>query len=185
MDQSESDNKNGYDQKPIEDLKVIYETHRDELVRFAFKFLNSIELAEDVVQEVFIVFWQKRSSININESVKSYLFASVKNHSIDYLRSKYRRTRFVEFSKLIPSNSELPDADLQTTDLASLIKMCIDNLPEKCRIIFTLSRNMGMTYDEIASHLKISKRTVQTQIGIALKRIRFQLGEYWFKIPEK
>jgi len=185
MTQYQADNLSEIDQEGIKDLKKIYESHYNELVRFAFKHLNNVHLAEDVVQDVFITLWEKRDSIDINKSVKSYMFTSVRNHSINYLRSKYKRTIFIELSDFVLHGENETDNDLISSDLTSLIERSIERLPNKCKIIFLLSRNFGMTYDEIASHLNLSKRTVHTQIGIALKKIRKQLGKNWYLIPGK
>jgi RNA polymerase sigma-70 factor (ECF subfamily) len=123
----------------------IFDTYYTGLCIFANKYVEDIDLAEDIVQELFVKIWVKRGQININNSLKSYLFQSVNN---------------VE------------------EELNLRIYNSIESLPEKCKIIFKLSRFGGLKYKEIAEKLKISIKTVKVQIGKALKTLRHDLQDY-------
>jgi RNA polymerase sigma-70 factor (ECF subfamily) len=135
-------------------------------------------VAEEMVEDVFIRIWQNREELDLRDSFKSYLFASVKNRSINYLKSKYGKMRFEDLenaSHLISGPGQ--DSELQAKELGEAVAIAIENLPLKCRVIFSLSRNADFTIAEISEQLGISKKTVQAQITIALRKIRDQLGD--------
>ncbi len=167
-------------------LKRIYDICYLDMFRFAIKYTQSNEVAEEIVQDIFIQIWEKRQIIEITRSLKSYLFSAVKNQSINYLKSKYKKYSFTELTdRHETKRTTSADEELISSELTSIIKQSVDDLPPKCKLIYNLSRNSEMRYDEIAVQIGISKRTVQTQIGIALKRIRTHLGKNWDDIPEK
>ncbi len=165
-------------------LKNIYDIYYLDLFRFAFKYTHSREAAEEIIQDVFIQIWEKRQIIEITRSLKSYLFSAVKNQSINYLRSKYKKYSFTEITdKHILKQTAPADEGLIGSELSVIIEESVESLPPKCKLIYKLSRDSEMSYEEIAIQLGISKRTVQTQIGIALKKIRQHLGNKWDDIP--
>jgi len=167
----------------VDGLKKLYDNHYENLYMLAVNYTRQREVAEEIIQDVFIQLWEKRQVLNIATSFKSYLSAAVKYQSINYLKSIYKKYRFTEFiPDLFTHYSSGGESKIIGDELSDLIKTSIKNLPPRCRIIFSLSRNLGMTYNEIATHLNISKRTVQTQIGIALKRIRKDLKDKWYNI---
>ena len=166
---------------PQKAIKYLFELYYDELCRYAYKLLEKKEFAEEIVQGVFIYLWEKRSTITINSSIKNYLVKSVKNQSINYFKSKYFRssTQNIEIEEL--STSHFTDEKSEVKELFALTRKAVDSLPERCSLIFKLSRNFGMSYKEIAAYLEISVKTVEAQITIALKRIREYLDNDWFK----
>jgi len=168
----------------VNGLKRLYDKFYENLYMLAVKYTRQKEVAEEIIQDVFIQLWGKRQVLNITTSFKSYLSAAVKYQSINYLKSIYKKYRFTEFiPDLFTNYTSGGELKVIGDELSDLIRTSIKNLPPRCRIIFNLSRNLGMTYDEIAAHLNISKRTVQAQIGIALKRIRKDLKGNWYNIP--
>ncbi len=168
----------------VNGLKRLYDNHYENLYMLAVKYTRQKEVAEEIIQDVFIQLWEKRKALNITTSFKSYLSAAVKYQSINYLKSIYKKYRFTEFIPDLSANDTSGgESKVIGNELSDLLKTSINNLPPKCRIIFSLSRNLGLTYNEIAAHLRISKRTVQAQIGIALKRIRADLKDNWYNIP--
>ena len=122
--------------------------------------------------------------INIEKSLKSYLFTSVKNRSVNYLKSRINNILFVEIDRAESENRTImTDPSLESQELDELIQVAISSLPPRCREMFHLSRNSGMTYQEIADTLNVSKETVKSQIGEAIRKIRDFLNKHWDKIP--
>jgi RNA polymerase sigma-70 factor (ECF subfamily) len=140
------------------------------LVAFLTRYLRSPPVAEELVQDLFLSLWQKRRDVVIAEAVSSYLFTAARNRAIDHLRRE-RRTGdrndaivgWIEDTSTPPESALLEVLDLQDA---------ITRLPARCRLIFVLSRNQGMSYSEIAQSLGLSVRTVEVQIGRALKALR-------------
>ena len=165
-------------------LKYLFDHYYNELTVYSMKFVMNREVAEEIVQDLFIRLWQNRRSFNIEKSVEGYLLAAVRNRSINYLKSKYARIRFVGEDKLAqrPIHNTAED-DITAAELKETIHEAIDSLPARCRIIFNLSRNADLSSDEIAAQLNISRKTVQAQIGIAIKKLRKYLKDHWDNIP--
>ncbi|MEZ4848512.1 MAG: RNA polymerase sigma-70 factor [Bacteroidia bacterium] len=167
------------DQKALE---AVFRSFYQELFFFAYQFIGESDIAEEVVQDVFIQIWEKKESLDIQTSPKSYLYTAVRNRSLNYLKSKLAKIRSeteVSLDLVSDSSSEPADQKLSEEELILLIQKGVQSLPEKCRIIFKLSRDSGMTYDEIANELGVTKETVKSQIKIALVKLRQFLGKYW------
>ncbi|MCK5066404.1 MAG: RNA polymerase sigma-70 factor [Bacteroidales bacterium] len=145
------------------------------LMAFARKILVDEDDAREVVHLVFIKLWEKRNEVDLSTSLKSYLFTSVHNRSLNVIRD---RKKF--------SSGEVPEvagewdvsAQIESMELEGKIREVIDSLPEKCREIFEMNRFEGLKYGEIASKLDISIKTVENQMSKALKILREQLGKY-------
>lgn len=165
--------------KPQKAIKYLFDLYYDDLCRYAYSLVETKEIAEELVQELFIYLWEKRASVNINSSAKSYLFKAVKNQSINYFKSKYSRSKplYLEEESLV-GNFTHEKGEIE--ELSEITKKAINSLPERCALIFKLSRNFGMTYKEIADCLGISIKTVEAQMTIAFKRIRIYLDNHWF-----
>ncbi len=149
------------------------------LCRFAYTYLKDREASEEIVQEIFISLWEYRESININTSIRAYLYTSVKNRSLNYLRNEKTRIGHEnEFaSEQVSKVNELINF-CEHEELHTLINDSINDLPKQCRNIFNLSRNEGLTYNDIAHQLNLSPKTVENQMGIALKKLRSKLAPY-------
>jgi RNA polymerase sigma-70 factor (ECF subfamily) len=130
------------------------------------------EVAEELVSDVFYSIWKNRRRIHVL-SPKSYLYTAVRNRGFDYLRRVNRISWCdLQFAAHLPSeNYTLQDA-LEHAELKTQISQGIGMLPRQCKIIFELSRDEGMKYREIAEELCISVKTVEAQMGRALKRLR-------------
>jgi RNA polymerase sigma-70 factor, ECF subfamily len=167
----------------VKAFEILFHRHYSMLCRFAFKFVNQGEVAEEIVSGLFAQLWQKRNDLHITTSVQAYLFTSVKHASLNYLKSQYaRHAAQTELTEEQHPHVLSPADELSYQELQTLIQQGIETLPEKCRIIFTLSRNAGLSYDEIATELGISKKTVKAQMGIALHKLRSYLGLHWDKM---
>jgi RNA polymerase sigma-70 factor, ECF subfamily len=146
------------------------------LCHYAFKFIDSSDIAEDLVQEVFVSIWTHRNTINITKSVVHYLFTSVKYRAFAYIRSQGTRKEYEQ--EYIDKEAQDKDEEtLPLTDyeIACLVSDAVKQLPEKCREIFLLSREDGLTYSEIADHMSISPKTVENQMSIAFKKLKLIL----------
>ncbi len=151
-----------------------------QLCRFSLKYVREETISEEIVQDVFVTLWEKRNDLVIHSSLKAYLFQSVKNSSLNYLNSSFAK---LDFQRDYFDQKELPINDTQEAlsyeELQQVVHQAIDHLPAKCRAIYSLSRNAGMSYKEIAEELGISIKTVENQMGIALKKLRIYLQQHW------
>jgi len=173
------------DEKLLNDLargdssafEKVFKLHYVPLCNYAIKFVRLPEIAEEVVQEVFIYLWEKRRTIQINGSINAYLFRAVRNRSINYLKLQLPKDNNKEaLSPVMEVVDPVHDED-NLKELKFKIDKAIDNLPRQCKIIFNLSRNAGLTYAEIAEEMGISIKTVENQISIALKKLKIALSE--------
>lgn len=162
----------GMDQKSFEKL---FRSFFPPLMVFAKKILVDEDDAREVVQQVFISIWEKRQEMDLSTSLKSYLFTSVHNRSLNVIRD---RKKF--------SAAQVPDVAgdwdvssiIESMELEEKIMEVIHSLPEKCREVFELNRFEGLKYSEIAERLKISPKTVENQMSKALKILREKLSKY-------
>jgi RNA polymerase sigma-70 factor, ECF subfamily len=137
------------------------------------------QVAEDIVQELFVTLWIKHQQIHITSSLKNYLFTSVKNRSLDYLKREQRKSQklgtLAEEQELPENLSSLWFAE---AELQAIVEKSLKKLPPRCREIFELSRFQGLKNQEIADKLGLSKRTVELQVSNALKHLRTGLKNY-------
>ena len=147
------------------------------LCAFASRYLDDNQKTEELVQEVFVQIWEKRCQIVIHVSVKNYLFQMVKNQVINWLNHQKVEKNYLR--KLKQEERELTvDQVLPEVDLFRKIEASIKALPAKRQEIFKLSREQGLSYQEIANQQGISIKTVETQMGLALKQLREDLKDY-------
>jgi RNA polymerase sigma-70 factor, ECF subfamily len=160
------------DQKALE---MVFRNWYTPLCRFAWTYLNDKDEAEEVVQSVFVQFWEKRGDISIDTSLKSYLYSSVRNASLNVI--KHRKVR-ADHAKFVTSNAQSATQMVQSDELQKRIDAAINKLPEQCRLVFQLSRWEELKYAEIADRLSISVKTVENHIGKALRIMREELKDY-------
>lgn len=154
-------------------LKDLYDAYADKLFHFAYAIVHSKELAEEVVEDVFIKVWQKRSHIVTIESLVLYLLVITKNISNNYLR-KYSRKKNICLDELsLPYYyiNASPEDLLITSETLQCINKAINELPPKCRIIFKLVKEDGLKYKDVAALLNLNIKTIENQMGIALKKL--------------
>ena len=152
--------------------------HYAGLCNFAFRFVGSRDIAEDIVQDVLVGVWRRHQYFDYSDPLP-YLYQSVRNQVVSYARKRTVRERWLQRVRREPQPvSETAAASAETSDLAQAIAVAIDALPERCRLIFTMSREQDLTYQEIAGILGISVKTVETQMSRALKTLRSGLAGY-------
>ena len=164
-------------------FEFIFRQHYADLCRFAMKYVRDEIIAEEIVQEVFINICDRRETLKITSSFKAYLFTAVRNRSFNYIKLQLPKEQMktdVEGVGFYDENTK--EDEMILDDLKEYVHKAIDKLPNKCRTIFLLSRNSGLTYKEIAEELDISVKTVENQIGLALKKLREQLNPIWDKV---
>jgi RNA polymerase sigma-70 factor (family 1) len=140
--------------------------------------VSSIDIAREIVQDFFVRLYEKRNSINIDVSVKSYLYRSIYNCCINYLNHRNLQDKHLKNIDLERNVEENLENEIYTVELQYKIYEVIEELPAKCKRIFKMNRLEGMKNDEIATQLNLSKRTVETQISKALKILRKKLAGF-------
>ncbi len=165
--------------------EVIFKRYYKDLHRFAFTYVRDSTIAEEMAQEVFLYIWEKRKNIEIQTTLKTYLYSAVKNKCLNYIKLELpKQQSMADISEVMLSVSTVSKDEGENEQLRRYIQKAIDSLPKKCRRIFLLSRNAGMTYEEIAEDLDISKKTVENQMGIALKKLREALETVYLRYKE-
>ena len=131
--------------------------------------------AEEVVNDVFMGLWNKRATLDYNDELKSYMFTSVKNRSFNALRKNKQLSETAIEEWEVPVQFNDASHQLELMELQEQINFLIDALPPKCKQIFLMSRKEDMTYKQIAEVMEISPKTVENQIGNALKFLKKSL----------
>ncbi len=171
----------------VHDLKafeMLYTEHYEPLCRYAQRFVFDLDTSRGIVQDVFISIWEKRRMLLDGESMKSYLYRSVHNKCLDFLKHlkveyDYRNRWLRKYQKSGNASFNMSGEALEgliTKELEEAIYSAIQNLPKKCREVFELSRYEGKKYREISEELNISVKTVETQMSRAIKSLREQLS---------
>jgi len=163
-----------------EAFRFFFEKYYSDLCNLVNIYIHNQFISEELVQDIYVYFWEKREKINIETSVKSYLFRASKNRCLNYLRNEKTKLNIhTKLSKDRDTTYELPENYIDAEKLEILIKNAVDTLPERCRNIYNLSREKELSYKEISNELKISVKTVENQMSIALKRLREFLRPYY------
>jgi RNA polymerase sigma-70 factor (ECF subfamily) len=167
-------------------FEKLFKTHYRNLCFFAENYVKEKAMAEEIVGSFFINLWEKRKTLEIKGSVKSYFYSSIHNQCIKYLEHLKVMKKYEEYATfrlrnkelLAPSSNAYPLANLISQETVKDIEKSIGELPEKCREIFCLSRFEEMSYEDISVKLKISINTVRTQMARALQKLREDLKNY-------
>ena len=148
-------------------LTLLYRRHWQSLFLTAYQVLKDREACKDLVQELFTEVWQKSAQIKITTSFKSYLAAGIRYKVFRYIRrNPVREELFEHLTEKMQTPS--PESELAARELQTLLNTLVDNLPEKCALIYRMSRDQHLSYKEIAAQLNVSVKTVENQINIAL-----------------
>lgn len=175
------------DKKAFEEL---YRRWFFDLCEFANRYVRRRAICEEVVQDLYLNIWKNRKEWHPKGTIRSYLYKGIRNNAIDYLKhlkvereylSERKLNRLQEYEEQIGGDSMLNGVlseDENKKELAEAIEDAILQLPERRREIFRMSREDGLTYQEIADALDISIKTVETQMGRSLKSLRNLLSDY-------
>lgn len=167
-------------QSDISAFELLFREFYAPLCHFAVGFVNDLDAAEEIVQEFFYNYWKNREKIQIRISVKSYLYRSIRNLSLKHLEQQQVRRRYA--AQVMAATDESRQDNqldlLQAKEMQFIIDQTLDALPERCSLIFRMSRLEGKKYQEIAEALSISVKTVEANIGKALHHLRLNLEKY-------
>jgi len=159
--------------------EMYFRTYYQPLCQYAYTFVNDKDEAEEIVQNTFLSLWEKKQAIEIRTSLKSYLYSMVRNACLNVIKH--------EKIKLRHAQEQLATGELATDSVADnmlgnelevRIQAAVQKLPEQCRLIFKLSRFEELKYAEIATQLNLSIKTVENQMGKALRMMREELKDY-------
>lgn len=155
--------------------QVLFKRMFSPLCQFCIKFVKSREVAEEVVSDVFYSIWKNRNRLMVS-SPKAYLYTSVRNKGLDHLRKIKKMVHCdLENATHLVADSANGQEILVMNELTQVMDQSIARLPKQCRRIYEMSREEGLKYREIASILQVSVKTVETQMGRALKHLRNSL----------
>lgn len=148
------------------------------LCQTIFRIVQDKAVAEDLAQDTFFKFWDKRNEINVQSSIKAYIRRMAINEALYYLRKNKKFQKDESDPAEQGATTETVEEQFLQQELQDKIGSAIQTLPPRCQEIFRLSRFEDMSYKEIAYQLEISVKTVENQMGKALKLLRVALKEY-------
>lgn len=166
-------------QKDESAFEQVFKTHFKRLHAYAFTILRNEAEAEEIVQQIFFRLWERNENLSITGSVSAYLYRAVHNESMNYIRHmKVRSDHKLHVAYSMKNETEQPAKKVMAAELESKIQSALNELPEQCRTIFQMSRFDELKYREIADKLDISVKTVENQMGKALRILRTKLAEF-------
>lgn len=164
---------------PQRGCELLFRRYYTNLCNHAIRFVHSKEVAEDIVGDIFAVFWQKKIYEQIEVSYRSYLYKSVRHRAYNHLKIRVERTDSLEMAYHTTSGDQLPDEMLHYTELHQKVERIIQQLPPQCRRAYLMKRVEGKKYDEIASEMSVSVKAVEALVSRALARLRQGLQDDW------
>ena len=167
----------------MESIEQLFKQYYPFVCHIIRSYVKDKSITEDIAQELFTELWVKREQLNIHTSVPAYLRRMAVSRALNYIRDSKKH----QWDELDASNEVAPGLSGETVsviehmeeaELKTRIEAAIDNLPEKCRITFLLSRREEMSYAEIAEQMNVSVKTVENQIGKALRLLRIAVADH-------
>jgi RNA polymerase sigma-70 factor, ECF subfamily len=160
-------------------FEMIFKTYYQPLCNYAYSFVHDRDEAEEIVQATFLSVWEKKDNLTIHTGVKPYLYAMVRNAALNVLKHEKIKQQHATVELAVAERSaESVTRTVMASELEDRIYKALNKLPEQCRLVFKLSRFEELKYAEIAEQLNISIKTVENQMGKALKIMREQLKDY-------
>ena len=162
----------------VEAFDSLFHKYKEKLYRFSFSLLKNHEDSKEIVQEAFVRIWEKREEIDSSKSFKSFLFTISYNLVVDQLRRILKDNKYRNFLvEYFESESFELQTNIDYDTIKTKIQSAVQELPEKRKQIYSLSREAGLTHKEIAAKLGVSVKTVENQINLSLKHIKLRLGK--------
>ena len=159
--------------------ETVFRKYYQALCNYACGILKDMDDAEEVVQSIFLKLWEQREGIEINVSLKSYLYRAVHNTCLNRLKHlKIQETYRQYVGDYLEDTFDSATDIMDKVELENRISEALEKLPEQCRIIFKMSRFEELKYQEIANELGLSIKTIENQIGKALRIMRTELSDY-------
>jgi len=159
-------------EKNVSAFEVLFREYFKPLCGFSMKYVHDLDEAKNLVHDSFIAVWQRFEELPEDTNFRSYLYTAVRNRSLNHLRDKLKTVTLDETGEISSSQS----SDLETREMEGEIELAINQLPEKCRIVFEMSRYEELKYAEIADRLDISVKTVEGRMTKALSLLRDSLS---------
>lgn len=161
----------------VQTYEKLFHNYYNPLVQYAITLLKDADDAEDIVQQVFVSFWEKYDSIEVHTSERAMLYKSVYNACLNKIKFRKVRTSFAqEYTSDVENHTAIEE--LQAKELQHTINAAIESMPEQCGKIFKMSRFEQLKYQEIADQLGLSVKTIENQMGKALKLVRESLKAF-------
>lgn len=166
-------------QKDEAAFEKVFKTYFKNLHAYACTILKDEDEAEEMVQQVFFKLWDRAENLTFNGPIAAYLYRAIHNECLNYLKhQKVRSNHQLYVAHSMKNQAENGQGKMMGKELEIRYKKALEELPEQCRLIFQLSRFGDMKYREIADELDISVKTVENQMGKALKLLRQKLVEF-------
>ncbi len=152
-----------------EAFKTLFEMFYPKVKIFLVKFLKDENTAEDISQDIFVKIWTYREALPDIRSFNTYLYRMTRNAALNHLRGNHSK---IDISKMSVLDDKDIEAEYQTKEKELLIRLTVEHMPPQRQRIFKMSREQGLSNDDIALKLGISKKTVENNITLALKDLR-------------
>ena len=160
-------------------FEQVFKTHFKNLHAYAYTILKDDMLSEELVQNIFFKLWERPEKLNISGSIAAYLYRAVYNESLNHLKHLKVRSKYESHAvHQLKNETDSASKRIMLKELERKLDVALQELPEQCRTIFQLSRFEELKYREIAERLEISPKTVENQMGKALKLLRMKLIDF-------
>jgi RNA polymerase sigma-70 factor, ECF subfamily len=163
----------------VEAFEQVFKSNFKNLHAYAYTIIKDDIMAEEIVQNVFCRLWEKKDKIEIQSSLAAYLYRSVYHESLNYLKHLKVRSAYSSYAQTQLKNvSDQAEKKILLGDLEDKLNQALSELPEQCRTIFQMSRFEELKYQEIADRMGLSIKTIENQMGKALKLLRLKLADF-------
>ena len=162
----------------LKEFEKFFKEFYPQLCLYALRFVKRKDLSEEIVQNLFCQIWENRTDLNIHTSVKAYLYRSTYHNALQVLRKNGSHNKYKEYVKHHFNENDSSANKLEEKEINQIVQETLLSLPQPCGTIFKMSRFEGLKYKEIAQKLSISIKTVEANMGKALKAFRHSLKDY-------
>jgi RNA polymerase sigma-70 factor (ECF subfamily) len=170
----------------VKKFEVIFKKYYLRLIHFAIEYVLDYEVAREIVQDSMIKLWEKFQDLNFENNVIGYLYSSVKNNCINYLKHQTVKQKYTDYRQNLQTDNLLNLTALNNfsyqhieyKQLKEAVNLAIKSLPSKCQKVFILSRQENFSHKEISEKLNISTKTIENHINVAIKKIRDYIADF-------
>lgn len=160
-------------------FEQVFKMYFKALHAYASTILKDEMLGEEIVQNIFLKIWERKEQLSIQSSLKAYLYRAVHNESMNVLKhEKIKASYQVYIARAMKNETDMANKKILSSDLEHKLRKALNELPEQCRTIFQMSRFEELKYQEIADKLGLSIKTIENQMGKALKLLRLKLVDF-------